>query len=270
VMDNAGGCMVYNNDLCLPDIPAYQAIGDTICGLNLDPSCRPITHVKAKVLLEGSYAGAGTMNLETAFTNFIPYSQPFSDSFFDATSLDYDTVVTVTGLPDSTVDWVLVSLRTDTSAATEVVGSTRTAFLLANGSIVDTNGTTLGFPGVSPGPYRLVVRPRNHLPVLSSDTLDTSGGLGTWDFTSAMTQAYSSSGNPMKDLGDGNFALFSCDINADGQSTVSDFNLWLPATKAALTGYLQEDCNLDGQATVSDFNRWLPNTKAAVSSKVPG
>jgi hypothetical protein len=175
----------------------------------------------------------------------------------------------VPSLPESTVDWVLASLRTDPGSATEVPPSKRAALLLSDGSVVDTNGTTLAFHDVEPGSYYLVLRHRNHLSVMSSDTLDLSDGLGSWDFTTAMTQAYTNGPDPMKDLGDGNFSMFAADASVDGQITATDFNQWLVDTKAVLTGYQQCDFNLDGQVTATDFNLWLVNTKAVVSSQVP-
>lgn len=73
----------------------------------------------------------------------------------------------------------------------------------------------------------------------------------------------------MKNLGDGNFGMFACDINHDGQFTASDFNAWLVDTKAVITGYVSTDCNLDGGSTASDFNLWLSNTKAVATSQAP-
>jgi hypothetical protein len=206
---------------------------------------------------------------DTAFSNHCPSAQPYSDSCFDGTALDYDNADVVSSPPDSVLDWVLVSLRTDTPHASEVPGSERVAFLLTNGSIVDTSGTTLAFPGVAPAGYYLVVRHRNHTSVMSADTLDLSDGYGTWDFTTAMTQAYSSGGDPMKDLGDGNFGMFACDATADGYVTAPDFNLWNSKTTTGAKGYEQADCNLDGHVTAPDFNLWNANTTAGAASEVP-
>jgi hypothetical protein len=221
-----------------------------------------------KVLLEGPFAG-GAMHAVSAFADYRPDSQPYSDSFFDGTVLDHDNPDVVPSPPDSVLDWVLVSLRSDVTPESEVFGSTRAVFLLESGSIVDTTGGLPAFPGVAPGGYYLVVRHRNHASVMSADTLDLSDGVGSWDFTTSMVQAYSEGGSPMKDLGGGDFGMFSCDANADGQVTAPDFNLWNAATTAGQTGYLQADCNMDGQVTAPDFNLWNANTTAGASSKVP-
>ena len=265
------GCDASNNEgLCVPDIPAYQILapGGSICGLPLDPICPPIVHAEAKVFLEGPYS-LGAMQARPAFTDHCPSQQPYSSPEFDGTPLDYDHPVVVLSPPDSVMDWVLVSLREDVTPESEVAASERTAFLKTNGSIVDTSGTILAFPGVAPGAYRLVVRHRNHASVMSADTLDLSDGFGSWDFTTAMTQAYSASGAPMKQLRDGRFGMFACDANVDGQITAPDFNLWIAKTTAGATGYEQADCNLDGQVTAPDFNLWIANTTAGAASQVP-
>jgi hypothetical protein len=265
------GCSLSDNPgLCIPDIPEYRVLapGGTLCGLPLDPTCEPIVHAEANVFLEGPYSN-GAMQASPAFTDHCPSQQPYSSPEFDGTPLDCDKPDVVLSPPDSVMDWILVSLREDVTPGSEVAGSERTAFLKTNGSIVDTSGTILAFPGVAPGAYRLVVRHRNHASVMSADTLDLSDGFGSWDFTTAMTQAYSASGAPMKQLSDGRFGMFACDANVDGQITAPDFNLWNARTTAGATGYEQADCNLDGQVTAPDFNLWNANTTAGATSQVP-
>ncbi|MFV1968799.1 MAG: hypothetical protein ACC628_25560 [Pirellulaceae bacterium] len=222
-----------------------------------------------KVLLEGAYAGTGSMGVAVAFENSIPVGQPYADASYNASFLDYDGVEAVqpVGVPATAVDWIVASLRTGTAAATEVPGSAQALLLFEDGSIVGADGATVRF-FAAPGSYHLVVRHRNHLGVMSATPVDFTSGSGSWDFTTA-GKAFTGGGAPMKDLGGGFFAMFATDASIDGQTTASDFNLWLTATKAASFGYLQSDFNLDAQVTASDFNLWLANTKAAASSKVP-
>jgi hypothetical protein len=265
------GCDVADNPgLCFPDLPPYQALasGGMICGLPLDPTCDPIVHAEARVFLEGPYT-TGAMQADTAFTNHCPDAQPYSAPVFDGTPLAHPNPDVVVSRPDSMIDWVLVSLRSDIAQESVVPSSNRTALLLANGEIVDTTGGTLAFPGVAPGAYRLVVRHRNHASVMSTDTLDLSDGLGAWDFTTAMSKAYTVGGDPMKPLGDGRFGMFACDANVDGVITAPDFNLWNAKTTSGAKGYEQADCNLDGHVTAADFNLWNANTTAGAASQVP-
>ena len=259
-----------NADLCIPNILDYQALAPEgyVCGLPLHPSCDPIVHAEAKVFLEGPYSN-GAMRADTMFTDHCPGAQPYSDPIFDGTALEYDEPDVSTSPPDSIMDWVLVGLRSDVGPESLIPESIRAAFLRTNGEIVDTTGGILAFPGVAPGAYRIVVRHRNHASVMSADTLDLSDGIGSWDFTTAISQAYSAGGLPMKQLRDGRFGMFACDANVDGQVTAPDFNLWIEKTTSGATGYQQADCDLDGQVTAPDFNLWIANTTAGASSQVP-
>ena len=227
----------------------------------VDGAYEPTVHVSARALLQGPYAGLGRMEISTAFDEARPTAQPYGDPDFSGTPMEIADAAAVESLPDSAIDWLSVSLRSDTSAATEVVGSRRPAILMERGVIADTNGLMLAFPGIAPGPYHLVVRHRNHLSVISSDTLDLTDGAGSWDFTSHATG--------QKDLGDGYSGLFAADGNLDDRVTAGDFNLWLVETKTGSTGYRLADYDMDGQVTVTDFNLWLPNTKAGAASAVP-
>ncbi|HEY5564809.1 MAG TPA: hypothetical protein VIL33_04410, partial [Rhodothermia bacterium] len=98
---------------------------------------------------------------------------------------------------------------------------------------------------------------------------DLSDGIASWDFTTAMAQAYTTGANPMKSLSGGRFGMFACDASVDGQVTAPDFNLWNASTTVGDTGYKQPDCNLDGQVTAPDFNLWNANTTAGAASRVP-
>ena len=104
---------------------------------------------------------------------------------------------------------------------------------------------------------------------MSTSELDFSDGYAEWDFTTSMSKAYTTGGNPMRSLSDGRFAMFAADSDIDGQVIVNDFNDWLVATKAGMSGYHHTDFDMDGRITASDFNFWLANTKIGASSRVP-
>ncbi|MCB9250339.1 MAG: hypothetical protein H6613_18200 [Ignavibacteriales bacterium] len=66
-------------------------------------------------------------------------------------------------------DWILLELRTGETpeTATTVVGQ-KACFVKSDGTVIDEDGTTvLEFFGTPPGSYYLVVKHRNHLPVMS-------------------------------------------------------------------------------------------------------
>ena len=228
--------------------------------------------VDVRVLLEGAYAGAGQMATSAAFETSLEDSasaQPYGAATFSETETAYHGVEFASpSLPEGTIDWVVIALRTSPSAADEVA---RVAgLLMADGSVRSLDGTLQVFvPGVPKTSYYIVVYHRNHLAVMSNSPVALGTGPGLWDFRTGQSQAYSDSGPGLKDLGSGWFGMFGGDVNADGMIIASDFNAFLSATKSGLTGYRMEDFDMDDQVTAADFNMWLANTKAGAASQVP-
>lgn len=222
----------------------------------------------ATVLLEGPYVGAGVMSVPGAFTSSRPLTQPYGDLEYASTPLAYSGVETVVAPPSGTIDWVLVELRSGTGAGS-IVAQTP-AFVKTDGSVVDQYGDPVGFVGLDPLSYHVVIRHRNHTPVMSSAAVDFTTGTASWDFTTALTQAFAPMGvTPMRNLGGGEFGMFAGDGNVDGLITAPDFNLWNAKTTAGAAGYENADHNLDGLVTAPDFNMWNANTTAGAQSGVP-
>ncbi|MFQ5584504.1 MAG: hypothetical protein ACE5GL_08740, partial [Calditrichia bacterium] len=86
-----------------------------------------------KVFLEGPYSTSGD-SMSTAIDSLLPLSQPFSGSPWN-----YKGTESVTSLPANVTDWVLVELRSDTSASSTV--DSVAAFLKKDGTVVDTSGS---------------------------------------------------------------------------------------------------------------------------------
>jgi hypothetical protein len=225
--------------------------------------------LQTTVLLEGPYVGGDSMLVGVVYTSSVPLTQPFDSTIYAGTPLFHDGSEQIQSVPAGMIDWVLLSLRADTSAASTVQSATQAAILMADGAVVDTAGKLPVFYNTDSLSYYVVIRTRNHGSIMTASPVDFTSGQGSWDFSSSAGSAFSSGGIALKMLETGTYGLFACDINHDGQITALDFNAWLPATKAVATGYLNEDCNLDGQVTAADFNLWLPNTKAVVTSQVP-
>lgn len=227
----------------------------------------PGAAVSAFAFLEGAYStGTGLMKTDLAQSSLVPLAQPYDAAVFNSTALNFDSAQVAFAIPDSAVDWVLVSLRTGTGAGSEVSGSEQAALVYASGRIASVGHDSLHFAGVADGSYYLVVDHRNHLSVMSSAALTISGGAGSWNFTTAASQSFDSGAT---ELETGVYGLFSADGNPDAEADIGDFAVWLPEAKSAATGYLMSDYNLDGEAAIDDFALWLVNAKAAVESKVP-
>jgi hypothetical protein len=150
----------------------------------------------------------------------------------------------------------------------------RAGFLKADGWIVSTDPTkpiSFSYTGTQPptptptptqaGNYYIVIWQRNHLPVMSAGTVYIAGGTTTYDFTSSMGSAYttSSSINPMVQLTGGKFGMYAGNGNGNMQIEASDLNdIWYPEN--GLLGYYGGDFNLDASVDSYDRNTFLaPN-----------
>ena len=129
--------------------------------------------------------------------------------------------------------------------------ASRSAFLKNDGSIVGDDGVSEVPFDVPQGQYYLVIKHRNHLPVMSKITVTLNtypNAASLYNFTDTQDRAHGT--NPMKDLGDGKFGMIAGDANGNGSINTEDrTQVW---DKRNFTGYLPEDVNLDGQVNASD------------------
>jgi len=199
--------------------------------------------IAAKVFLQGPYSGGDTMSTALSRENYIPLTQPYNTKPWD-----YIGEEKVTEIPSGVMDWVLLELRSASSSSTTV--ARRAAFIRGDGNIVDLDGSSpVEFSGIPSGGYYLVIKHRNHLSIMSSDTISFSHTT-SYDFTTSQGKAYGN--NPMADLGGGKYGMIAGDDNQDNTISVSDYNLI--STNLTQTGYLQSDNNMDGKVTVADYN----------------
>jgi hypothetical protein len=107
-----------------------------------------------KVLLEGPYNEID--NMTTNLNTNIPLDSPYSEDPRTASSI-----------PGNAVDWILVELR-DKNDSTKVLES-KSAFLLQDKTIRELNGTSpLNFT-LPADDYYIVIKHRNHLPIMSAE-----------------------------------------------------------------------------------------------------
>jgi hypothetical protein len=201
--------------------------------------------LNVKALLEGPFNGT---EMNTDLNPILPLQQSLA-------VIGYSGTETVASIPNADiVDWIGVELRDapDINSAdwtTTIAGGA--FFLLKDGTVVSLNGTTLPFfdPTVTNQLF-VALWPRNHLPVISNVPLTESGGVYSYDFSTAISQAY---GNNQSDLGGGLFGLIGGNVNGDGEINMDDLtNVW--NLEAGTKGYLQGDANMDGQVNNKDKN----------------
>jgi hypothetical protein len=220
-----------------------DAIIDYYWGFNLD-----IT-----LFLEGPYNGS---SMSTGLYPFIPLDQPFNTDPWN-----YDGGECVDSVPYDIVDWVLVELR-DTldvqSADESTVIQRKACFLNSMGQVVNLDGSPLvRFTTKIKDSLFVVVRHRNHLPVISAVPLIKSQGTYTYSFASTGS-AYGGLA-ALKNTGNGVSVMIAGDVNGDGNIDHLDkIDGWF--IEAGKSGYLSSDLNMNGQVDNTDkIEFWIEN-----------
>ena len=107
-----------------------------------------------------------------------------------------------------------------------------------------------------------IVWHRNHLGIMSASALTESGGVYTYNFTTAVNKAYQSG----QKLLSGKAAMFGGDVNGNGTVNTADKTVW--SGVAGAKGYLSSDMNMDSQVDNKDKNDvWVGNINE--QTKVP-
>ena len=140
-------------------------IGNELFVFENVPSTVPMTSLSLKVFLEGSYV---SNSMSTNLTASIPLNQPFNNS--EGNYYGDESISSTFASTKNIVDWVLVELRTGSSAseATTVVAQ-KAVLVNSDGNLVDLDGSLdIDFKWVEAGDYYVSVYHRNHLAVMSS------------------------------------------------------------------------------------------------------
>lgn len=124
-----------------------------------------VSEVIIKINLQGAFGGTA-MNTNLNDLDAFPLLEPYSSSY-EVQNAGVTTTQPI--LTDNDiVDWVLIELRDKTNH----IFTAKAALLKADGSIVETDGTSsVRFFNVPQANYYIAVRHRNHLAIMSSDDL---------------------------------------------------------------------------------------------------
>lgn len=230
---------IINNSNIVPSSCYYVPQNPQVC------AC-----VQVRVALAGFWdTTANHMTTSLLDNGLLPLSQPYT-----AAPFLFNGTEAVTAFPADTVDWVLVELRDATDISVQVA---RQAVLLRkDGYLMGLDGTPgVSFQGVVDGDYHLAIFHRNHLPVISSDTLPVDAQNFIYDFRQG---AYMAMGvEQLTEIG-GTYGMIAGDIDANGKINTLDFNTWKDQ-KGQAPGYHSADLNGDGSVTNTDRTLWLKN-----------
>ncbi|MBL7785729.1 MAG: proprotein convertase P-domain-containing protein [Chitinophagales bacterium] len=209
--------------------------------------------LQTRAFLQGAYNTAGAMTNVLRTNNLIPTAQPYN-----VAPISYNgtqSVASASAIPANTTDWMLVEVR---NATTNALVTRKAGFLLNNGRIVDVDGTTTGikFSGLTNDtPYLVVLRHRNHAPVVSSQVVKFYNNQASYNFTTKVEQA--SGTMPMTTTADGYAVLWAGDYVPNGILSYTDFNAYI--TNQTNNVYVVSDGNLDKQVNQNDFMLYKNN-----------
>ncbi|GGC12638.1 hypothetical protein GCM10011325_44380 [Dyadobacter sediminis] len=208
--------------------------------------------LNAKVFLQGAMQ-ADTMHnqLQTYFpdgTGLLPVSDPYDGSS------TYDDIYNVQGVAGTVVDWVRVEIRNGLDP--HFLLEAKNLLLKTNGKIVDMEGREPIFSFQSI-PVRVVVKHRNHVPVMSN-ALNFTNKSVAYDFTTSLLQASNTGNDPAQMIQvNGVWCMWAGDVNdvLDMGIDATDYNtLFFSNTSAPFDVYIREDLNMDGGIDVTDLN----------------
>ncbi len=217
-----------------------------------------------KVFLRGPYNTTND-NMDNSINGIIPTTAA-STSVYGGAPYSYTGSESFVTAPATAVDWVLVELRDAASpaaATSSTAVDTVASLLMQDGTIKAADGiSNIAFEGVSinNNPY-VVIRHRNHLDIMSSTAVTQSGGLYTYDFTTAATQAYGTKAQTL--LETGVYGMFAGDVNGDGSIVFNGINsdrelvliqVGANSPTSPQQGYSAEDTNMDGSIVFNGIN----------------
>jgi len=208
----------------------------------------PVVKLKCKVFLQGPNNN-GVMTTSLNSQGFLPHKQPYN-----ILPWNYPGTERVLNIPRDVVDWLLLELRNSTTE----VAATRSTFLNNDGNIVDLDGISpVKFYGVSGGNYYIVIKHRNHLPIMSATPVPLSND-NTYDFTINSDQFYGGV-NATNEIETGVWGMIAGDGNGNGEVQNDDSeNIWKPDN--GTSGYKNSDFNMNRQVQNDDNeNYWKPN-----------
>ena len=210
-----------------------------------------------KTFLQGAYdASTGLMRDDLRQQAYLPIESPY----FTQTQVTDELNPALLARSDDTapVDWVLIELR-DKTDKTKVV-ATKSALIQRNGQVIDpqTGSQTLSWDTVAAGDYFVAIKHRNHLGIMSNNTVALGTSVVTLDFTNPSLETLGMHSRLI--VGD-KALMWAGDSNQDGMliangnnsdaTTIlgnllmdplnTDFN-----SNYMLSGYFEDDINMDG------------------------
>jgi hypothetical protein len=166
--------------------------------------------------------------------------------------------------PETTIDWILVSLRSGIEKSTELLRTA--AVLLKDGDVVMIEPTPIDTAITE---CYIVVEHRNHMIVMTPQPVPVVNGRLTYDFTQSDSYV-ALLGNGQKEMSDGSFAMFIGNIEHD-ELGINDINfndiIRFIEYNGEHSSYYEADVDFNGDVNVADQRKILDNV--GVFTEVP-
>jgi hypothetical protein len=216
----------------------------------------PPVLVSVKAYLEGAYnAGTPPMRDDLRSGGHIPATEPYTALGYTYVGSSGGTVapavLAVTG-NDAIVDWVVVELRSNIMPT--IIQASRAALIQRDGDVVATDGVSAVPFSVAAGTYRVALRHRNHLGVMTLNGLALTTTTTNVDFTTVATATFGTGATKTSGavqvlwMGDTNF---NGSVQYTGSGNDRDpilVNVGSTTPNNTISGYFGTDLNLNGTA----------------------
>jgi hypothetical protein len=208
---------------------------DSIYTLQLTVTTPTTKTITIKLFLEGLYAGNGSMNQAQSDAG-----PQFANGIADQAIVEFH----------------------DTNSPYGMLYEFNNIDIGTNGTAVVSN-----LPGTISGLFYIAIKHRNSIQTWSALPYDFSGsGPFSYDFSTAASQAY---GDNLKQMPDGNFAIYCGDVDQDGGVGIADMGMVDNQSAAFGTGYLPEDIDGDGSVGVVDMGLIDNNSAMFIGAVFP-
>ncbi len=183
------------------------------------------TNFRLRAGLDGALPSGTLMNDALRVSGLLPLTEPYTALGYTYTGSASGTTITAAQLAvagdNALVDWVIVEVRASIDPF-QVLYS-KAALLQRDGDVVDVDGSSYVNCPLAPGSYRVAIKHRNHLGVMTgtSQSLVLNPASTLIDFRSASTATYGSNAEVLKGS---IYCLWAGDATGNGTLSYSGAN----------------------------------------------
>ncbi len=147
----------------------------------------PVVFLQGAAIRRNTAPGEENLMRDDLRLLYLPTISPYNDALMcDLSVFDTGGTSGVGLLQDDVVDWVWVEIRDEND--NELVIGARSALLQRDGDVVDVDGVSCVQIDAPSGNYYVAVKHRNHLGVMTANTVALSPNSSIVDFTDANNQ----------------------------------------------------------------------------------